>query len=88
MEQERMNFAKLFASFRKRSEQSLQKINSGSVQLGSVTHKLSQSDKEIVLKLAQEVDLDEVQSFEIYWKYQRETTQNLLLNDTLLKTKA
>ena len=39
------------------------------------------------MRLAQEVDLDEIQCFEIYWKYQRETTQNLLLNDNLLKTK-
>ena len=82
-----MNFAKLFSSFQKQSPESLKQINSGKVKLGNLSHSVGQEAKEIVLRLAQDLDLDEVQCFEIYWKFQRETTQKLLLNDQILKTK-
>jgi hypothetical protein len=62
-------------------------LDSGNVLIGEQKLQVCKEAKEIALRLSEEMNLDEIQSFEMYWNFQKSTTQNIVFEEGIIKSK-
>ena len=77
------DLCRLLSYYKKSSTSSLQQLDKGDVMIGGHSRKVTNEGKSIAIRLSTEMKLDQVQSFEMYWNYQRSREKLMLSNDTL-----
>lgn len=77
------DLCRLLSYYKKPSSTSLQQLDKGDVFIGGHSRKVTNEGKSIAIRLSTEMKLDQVQSFEMYWNYQRSREKLMLSNDTL-----
>lgn len=88
LQQNTQDLGKLLSYYKPSNTDSNKKLSSGIISFGTLKdHKVSKDGSIIAQRLAKKSNLDEIQAYEIYWNYQKTTTQTLLLlNDKFLST--
>jgi hypothetical protein len=81
------DLSNLFDYYKKPDPASKQQLESGSIPISTTgTRKVTTQGKTIAIRLAEEVELDYLIGYEMYWNVQKSTTRSLVLNNTQLLT--